>query len=236
MKQELISKLREIIDDLSSDQSVLAIEAEKCLDDQALLSFAELTVAAAESLEEAMAIVEGEGSSFSEDDIEELGAVAQAFDESGDPLLRKQASVLDEILISIGSNPKASEAFKKAQDDEIERLRAKYNKQKNESDVIENKEAKEAIKAIEEKVKRYKPLEAPLSTRYSPDMPGVMLVRIGDNVWQCPVTKKIFDFTNGYTTANGNKIPGTSVSEQSKLENSVQESMQFTSREDALNR
>jgi len=235
MKQELISKLHEIIDDLSSDQSVLAIEAERCFDDQALVKFAELTIAAAESLEEALSIVEGEGSSFSEDDIEELGAVAQAFDESGDPLLRKQASVLDEILISIGSNPKASEAFKKAQDDEIERLRAKYNK-KNESDVIENKEAKEAIKAIEEKVKRYKPLEAPLSTRYSPDMPGVMLVRIGDNVWQCPVTKKIFDFTNGYTTANGNKIPGTSVSEQSKLENSVQDNMQFTSREDALNR
>ena len=178
MKQELISKLHEIIELLSSDQSELAVEAEQCLEDKSLIDFSELTISAAEALEEALSIVEEQGSSISEDNIEELGAVAQAFDESGDPLLRKQAFVLDEILMSIGSDPKAGEAFKKAQDDEIERLRAKYNK-KEENAVIENKAAKEAIKAIEEKVKKYKPLEASLSTRYSPDMPIVTGKQIG---------------------------------------------------------
>lgn len=235
MKQELISKLNELIELLSSDDSELAIGAEECLNDKDLIDFSELTVSAADVLKEALNIVElCEGPTISELDIEELGAVAQALDDSEDPVLRKQASVIDEILISIGANPKAGEAFKKAQDEEIERLRAKYNKK--EEPKQENKMAQEAIKAIEEKVKRYMPLEAPLSTRYSPDMPGVMLVRIGDNVWQCPVTKKIYDFANGYTTAKGNKIPGTSVSEQSKLDNAVQDNMQFTSREDALNR
>jgi len=146
-------------------------------------------------------------------------------------------------LMTIGSDPKARMAFKKAQDEEINRLRARYREQRGEEaySVVKTQQDKEnrvneAVKAIDQKVKKYRPLEAPLSTRYSPDMPGVSLMRIGDNVYQCPVTKKIFDFRSGYTTAKGNKIPGGDVTNQTQhLGYQAQEHMNFSTREEALN-
>src|SRR5690606_33234324 len=132
-------------------------------------------------------------SSIEEESLSDLADLATAFDNSDDPKLHKLASVLDELLLTISTRKGAVEAIKNAEDKEIDKLREKYRNQSLE-DSYKKKSyeyEEEAIKEIEKKVKNYKPMEHALSTRYSPDMPGVSLARIGDNVYQCPITKKI---------------------------------------------
>ena len=242
MKNELTEKLQSLFSELSSPNSEFMQLAESCLDDEFLVEFTTNIMNASRNIKDALSIVEDHGQSISESDIDEIGAIAQAFDESGDELLQKQASVLDEILMSIGADPKAQVAFKKAEDSEVERLRAKYRAERREQayasvnpELEKQIGAEQAIKEIEKKVKTYRPLEASLSSRYSPDMPGVSLMRIGENIYQCPVTKKIYDFNSGYTTAKGNKIPGTGVQGQTEFEQVGQEHMEFSSREQILN-
>ncbi len=60
----------------------------------------------------------------------------------------------------------------------------------------------EYIKEYDKKVKAYKPLEAPLSTRYSPNMPGVSFIRISDDVYQCPITGEKFDYKKRISTGS----------------------------------
>ena len=45
------------------------------------------------------------------------------------------------------------------------------------------------------------------------------MARIGDNVWQCDLDKKVYDYANGYTDEKGNKVPGGDVANQTKLDN-----------------
>lgn len=181
--------------------------------------------------------------SFTVEQLEEMAEVANAFDDSGDELLRKQASVMDEILLTIGAKKNSKSQFKAAYDAEIEKQRQKYRDQALEDNYTkvhakQQKEigAEEAKQAIDKKVKQFRPLEAPLSTRYSPDMPGVQMMRIGDNVYQCPITKKIYNFNAGFTTAKGNKIPGGSVENQSQqLGFRTPEHTNYSTRDGVLN-
>lgn len=240
MKEQLISKINEILSLLREDGELMQI-AERYLNDNSLASFSESLMIAGDELNKALQDFVHNAEMVNEQDIDELGALAQALDETGDPVLMKQASVLDEILITIGADPKAQAAFKKAQDDEIERLRAKYQDTNRDQYTRATEEHKkeinvnEAIKEIDRKVKKYRPLEASLSTRYSPDMPGVSLVRVGDGVWQCPITKKVYDFRSGYTTAKGNVVPGSDVSNQTQHLGRAQEHMNFSTREELMN-
>lgn len=237
-----LDTLKKIAAQLIDANSDILTEAEQHLNDEDLILFATILTDAGTKIAEAAKFI-GARKQLTVNDVDELGAVAQALDDSGDPVLQKQASAIDELLYTVGADPKAQMAFKKAQDEEIERLRAKYREQRGEEaySVVKSQHDKEnrvneAIKTIDQKVKGYRPLEAPLSTRYSPDMPGVSLMRIGDNVYQCPVTKKIFDFRSGYTTAKGNKIPGGDVANQTQhLGYQAQEHMNFSTREEVLN-
>jgi len=177
------------------------------------------------------------------DRLDEMAEVATAFDNSGDDLLRKQASVMDELLLTIGSKKNSIANFKSAQDTEVEKQRQKYRDQALEEAYTKAREqhneeigVEDAKQALDKKVKQYRPLETSLSTRYSPDMPGVQLMRIGDNVYQCPVTKKIFNYNAGYTTAKGNKVPGSAVENQTQqLGFRAPEHMNFSTREEVLN-
>lgn len=233
-------KLAELINELRNIDGDIMMTAEEQLNDEDLAIFASNLQDAAAKISIASQFVKA---NLSEVDVEELATLAQSLDESGDEVLQKQASVLDEILMSIGADPKALGAFKKAEDSEVERLRAKYRSERREQayasvnpELDKQIGAEKAVKEIEKKVKTYRPLEASLSSRYSPDMPGVSLMRVGENVYQCPVTKKIYDFNTGYTTAKGNKIPGTGVQGQTEFEQQVgQEHMEFSSREQILN-
>lgn len=54
-----------------------------------------------------------------------------------------------------------------------------------------------------------------LSTRYSPDRVGVQARRIADGVVQDPITNKIYDWNEGFTTEDGQVFSGGSVALQS---------------------
>lgn len=56
-----------------------------------------------------------------------------------------------------------------------------------------------------------------LSTRYSPDRVGVMARRIADGVYQDPITNKVYDWNEGFTTEDGEKFNGGRVSLQTDL-------------------
>lgn len=54
----------------------------------------------------------------------------------------------------------------------------------------------------------------PLLTRYSPDYPGVMMQRISDGVYQDLLSKKVYDFRNGFISDTGVRYYGGSVANQ----------------------
>jgi hypothetical protein len=94
----------------------------------------------------------------------------------------------------------------------------------------------EYTKEIEDKIKKYKPMEAPLSSRCCSDHPGSMLMRIGDNVYQCDLDKKIFDFASGYKLMDGTVVPGSSVQNQTQnLADHTDQHVSFSTRSDKLN-
>ena len=176
-----------------------------------------------------------------EEDIESIAAIAACYEESGDEELKKQASVLDQLLLNFGQQGELHRA-KKAQEEEITRLREKYKDlghensyEKVSKEQLEERKAEEATKAIQDQVKVRRPLEAPLKTRYSPDYPGTPMARIGDGVFQCAMTKKIYNFNEGYTTLSGEKVPGGSVADQTgRLGDRRLEQTNFSTREGVL--
>ncbi len=176
-----------------------------------------------------------------DEDIDLIAALATEFDADGDPVLKKQASVLDQVLLNFARKGELEQARKEAEA-EIEKLRAKYRQQaleesykgpaeEHEKDI----KASESAKEIKDQVKTYRPLEASLSTRYCPDHPGAQFARIADGVYQCDLDKKIYNFKEGYTTIKGNKVPGGDVAEQTRsLGDRALEQMSFSTRENRL--
>lgn len=179
-------------------------------------------IAAASSLlEEVAGDMESSSEGITVEHLDELAALASELDKSDNPLLKKKASVLDELLLSIGSSKQAYS--KKTTEDEVNRLRDEKRKQslkdcyetprETHSDMHD---AKNQAKAVEQQIKRYMPLEAPLQTRYPPDRPGGQMTRITDHVYQDIETGIIYDFKNGYKTQKGNEIPGGAVENQTR--------------------
>ena len=235
----------EIAQDLSeslNEPDILDHVASLCFDVSSKLK--ELITVVKDKKEEEKSEVE-HSDEISLEKLESLAALADEFDSSDDEFLQKQASVIDEILLTIGADRNYIKNFKAAEDAEITKLRdarreAEIKEKYSDIKDIKDKQngVAEAKKVIEEKIKKYNPLEASLSTRHSPDMPGVSLIRIGDGIFQCPVTKKIFNYNTGFTTARGNKVPGTSVEEQTRYfgDKDVQGHYMFSTREEALNK
>jgi hypothetical protein len=182
------------------DEECSKIVAENCVLAAALLKNA------AEQVED---IEPPPPSNITPESIEELAKIANAFDQSGFEDLIKQASVIDELLLTIASPPNAYAERKDLQESRIKDLQERYNTPKD-------KKIVESEKAINKSnmTKEYKVLEAPLSTRYCPDHAGVQVARTGQHEWQCSLDKKIYNFDNGFDLANGDHVPGGSVSEQ----------------------
>lgn len=219
---------------ISMDLRVLARKLEKSSDDllvdastkgpEAFEKVA-TAIAAASTLLEGVADDMDRNAEFSitAQQLDEIVALATAFDQSSDPLLKKQASVLDELLLSIAAPKNAARESRKVTDDEINRLREKRRSSCREENYEDPRKAhadmnnaKEQAKAVAQQVKRYRPLEAPLQTRYPPDRPGGQMTRITDHVYQDIVTGIVYDFKAGYTTQKGNEVPGTSVENQTR--------------------
>lgn len=190
-------------------------------DDHCLEIVAGSCVDAANSLRKAAEQVENiepeEESNITPESLEGLAEIATAFDESNDPMLKKQASLIDELLLTIATSPKILTEKKAADDKRIEDLRNKYQQSKQWQD--KDNKVTEAENDINKSkyYKEYRPMEAPLSTRYCPDHPGAQIMRVSDHVWQCDLDKKSYDFNTGFTTATGAKVPGSNVENQTKV-------------------
>jgi len=203
-------------------------------------------ISAAAIIRNAAEEVDDFGPDISADDLDEMAAIAEEYDSSGDPALQKVAAVIDELLISISSDKEALYKFKAAEDSEIDRLKNKYHDEQG--DAIYNNANKEHHKeyekesggnpeeAINKGVKQYRPLAAPLSTRSCPEHPGEQMMRVADSVYQCSLDKQIYNYEAGYTTMAGNQIPGTGVSNQTNHFNDLApEHTNFSTREQVLN-
>ncbi len=199
---------------LASQDNELLVEASDEHLDSLALSLVQASDALYEVAEEIKATEPAVQTLVTPESLEEMAAVAASFDESGDPLLEKQAAVLDEILMTLSTPKDYVFNFKKAEDAKIDVLKKKYKEPKEELD--ENIGVKEALDALKKSqmFKEYRPMEAPLSARHCISHPGAMLARISEGIWQCPMDHQIINTETGYTTLSGNKIPPGSVAEQ----------------------
>jgi hypothetical protein len=210
---KLSEKLLTVASWLEDSENDLIVNAEN--DETSLTTVATALVKAAVALKEAAAEVsKTEPSILTPEKMDGIAALAQVCDNSGDEFLRKQASVLDEILLTIAAPRGVASQFRDTVDDRIEQLKKKYKDTKSQQDDM-NK-VSDSIKAIEKSpvYKQYRPLEAPLSTRYCPDHAGGLVVRIGEHTWQCVLDKKVYNFDSGFKTMQGNQVPGGGVEYQ----------------------
>ncbi len=206
------------------DDNCLNIVSHSCVEAAQLLKKAAREVESIEPPEE---------SALTPQSLSELASIANAFDLSGDPNLKKQASVIDELLLTIAS-PEDALRNKRANDDRrIEALKEKYQNPSKELESLNKVE--QGVKDIDSSkmTKDYRIMEHALSTRYDPSMPGVLTHRVGDGVWQSEMTKKVYDYNEGYSLDNGSKVPGSSVSEQTHVDNREMHSV-FDTREGRL--
>ena len=227
---KLSQKLLTVASWLEDVDNDLLVNAE----DQNLNVVAAALVKAAEVLKmSAVEVSKNEIATFTPEAMDEMAAVAKAFDESGDEMLQKQASVLDEILLTLAAPKNSILEHKKAEDDRIEQLKKKYKDTKEEQDKM-NK-VSDSVKAIEQSpyYKEYRILEAPLSQRGCPEHPGIPAARVAEHTWQCMLDKKIYNYDAGFTTLKGNKVPGGGVEFQTPSQYE-QGTHVFDTREDRL--
>jgi len=218
----------------SENEAILLAE----YDEDCLKIVAESCVEAASALHKAAQMVDSiepqEESKITPEALDKLADLAAAFDASGDEELQKQASVIDELLLSVASPPGAMSERKMSDDKKIEDLKKKYEDPRKALE--ESNKIAESNKAIEKSkmTKEYRIMEAPLSARGCPDHAGGQLARVGENMWQCEMDKKIYNFATGFELANGNKVPGGDVSLQTQ-EIDIPNTNTFDSRESRLN-
>jgi hypothetical protein len=232
---KLSDKLIMVAKWLESEENDLLVSAEdneKCLNAvaTALVSASNIIKKSAEEVKE---LEPEEASVLNEQSISEMAALATAFDESGDDLLQKQASVLDEILLTLASPRGYVDKVKMIENDRLDQLKKRYKDVKKTHD--EMNKVSDSVKDIEKSdaFKKYRPLEAPLNTRYCPDHPGAQIARVGEAQWQCMMDNKVYNFEAGYTTLKGNKVPGGNVSMQTPDSLDVNHE-QFVAREDIM--
>jgi hypothetical protein len=212
---EMLNAMAAWLESPTNEALLLAEENEDCMK-----VVAESCVLAAALLKKAADEVDGlepaEPSKITPESIQELANIATAFDSSGDPRLKKQASVIDELLLTIAAPPGALADKKAAEDYRIEELRKKYEGPRKELHALDKTE--ESLKAIDKSnmIKQYKILEAPLSTRYCPDHAGAQISRVGEHMWQCELDKKTYNFETGFELQDGSKVPGGDVAQQTQ--------------------
>lgn len=185
----------------------LKVVAESCVLAAALLKNAADHVSEIEPPEE---------SKITPQAVEEIAALAAALDSSGDPQLKKQASVLDELLLSIAAPPNAVAQRQDLLDARTDEIKKKYEDPRKElHDINMISKSEDAIDKSQ-MTKEFKIMEAPLSTRYCPDHPGVQIARVGEHMWQCELDKKSYNFETGFELNNGAKVPGGDVAQQTQ--------------------
>lgn len=133
-----------------------------------------------------------------------LSKVATIFDEAG---LVEAADVLDTIVKDAAELPKYPSRMETRQ----ELYDAPANNRETMWEITQ-KEIAENRK--EHHLETMRPHAESLSTRYSPELPGVPALRVSDGVYQDYLTKEVYDFNNGWTGSDGRKYPGGSLKHQ----------------------
>lgn len=169
--------------------------------------------------------------------VEKLARMAHVFDASQDASLRKQASVLDELLLTIAVPAEWKKDFEKRQAKQLEELKKVY--QDTHDDIQKSYGAEDMKKAIEksEYMKENPILSEPLSTRYCPDHAGAPISRVGENQWQCSLDHRVYDYVAGFKDDKGyTHHPGgaPAVAQMTKLRHDYHSI--FDSRDDRLNK
>lgn len=83
------------------------------------------------------------------------------------------------------------------------------------SDKLNTKGAVKEAEVVDQLIKKAQYVYGPITehTRYCPAHHGVMMARIDENVYQCPVDSKKYDFQAGFKV-DQKEYPGGSVAEQ----------------------
>lgn len=179
--------------------------------------------------------LEGEPESkLTPESLDYLNEMVTAFDQSDNEDLQKTASIIDELLFTLAVPPNFLRNLKEAQKEKIDVLKQKYEDTKAQLDEV-NK-VKESAEAIDKSpmFKDYRIMEHALSTRTCPDHAGAQMSRVGENMWQCSLDKKTFNYTTGYTTEKGEKVPGGDVAAQTPMHHAEPHAL-FDTRESRLN-
>lgn len=252
LKRAFSDLMKELVDDMT-DENIFIVEiAKRAFDtigklptqeEDGLLDALSVASEAVRKVDDYRDIsnVEDAISPLTPEALNEMAAIAYEFDKSGEPMLVKQAAVLDEILLTIGAHKAAVTAAKNAQDAEIARIKAADTQKNDPYTMVKTEHDKqnkvtETRQMIADKVKEYRPMESSLSTRTCPDHPGAQMARIAEHTFQCSLDKGIYNYENGYSTMKGNKIPGGSVSNQTQtLHDQPNEFTSFDTRESKLN-
>jgi hypothetical protein len=212
---EMLQAIANWLESPDNEALLLADHNEDCLK-----IVAESCVLAAGNLKRAASAVDSiepqEESLLTEESLDKLASLADIFDASGDVELKKQASVIDELLLTIAANPEIVAEKKAANLKKVDEIKKKY------SDVREELRELNRISDSEEAIKKSKMTEntkindKPLQTRSCPDHPGVLMSRVGNYEWKCNLDKKTYNYSEGYELMSGEKIPGAGVENQNK--------------------
>ena len=172
-----------------------------------------------------------------------LSSIADRLDSMGH---HKEADVLDEFISKyaeeVGSND-VMDWKEEGDTEQSKRYDAQHHhdllvrKNKGEDERVDREGYKDQSHVHTYQKPGASKKEAALSTRYSPELIGVPLARIGEDQWQCPVTGKVYNFATGYTDMNGEFQPGGSVAAQTPSSSEYETPHRmFDSRENILNR
>ena len=211
-----------------NDPTCLQVVAESCVLAAALLK---------QAAEQVDLIEPPEASLITPESIEETASLASILDGSGIPALMKQASVLDELLMTIAAPPNAIADKKAADDDRIETLRRKYEQpQKDLRKINKIQQSEDAIdKSGFTKEKGVEIGQNFLQTRTCPDHPGAQMQRVGEGVFMCEMDNKKYDYRNGYTLIdNKTHVPGGSVALQTPDSSATNFRSMFDTRSERL--
>lgn len=142
--------------------------------------------------------------------LKKLAAFALMLDIEGH---RVTADVIDAYL---ALEPSLKKEARLADEDHL------YDREKHREESLFTKLEKEQRKAVEPEFDSWKGGAHTLLTRYSPDYPGVMMLRVSDGVYQDMLSKRVYDFRQGFITEEGKVYTGGSGALQtSNVENMI---------------
>jgi len=210
-----------IIDELENPDNELLCCVDH--DQEKLNSVASLLVQASALIQNAYDIALESDDSHVIAALEDIAKLASSYDENGSSDMVKRASVLDELLHSIASDPKTLIRAKIAAAQKIKDMREKYrNAQKDlsvQKELIKKNKLDDGASRIKKSnvldvPKINTPMAHPRDSRTCPDHAGALVARVGPGVYQCSIDGKVYDFNQGFALESGQKVMGGSVADQ----------------------